>query len=105
MQKNFSLSNDFFLTSVTLVKRKLHAHAEKYLKKYLKNACAIQGLCYSLGMENAFATISAESDLRDMIALTPEETTEANAWFDQRETEMEDSWLDGAYEARTEMDF
>ena len=75
---------------MTLVKRKLHAHAEKYLKKYLKNACAILSPCYSLGMENAFATISAESDLRDMIALTPEETAEANAWFDM----VEDRWLD-----------
>ena len=34
--------------------------------------------------------ISAESDLRDMIALTPEETAEANAWFDM----VEDRWLD-----------
>ena len=33
-------------------------------------------------MENDFATISAESDLRDMIALSPEEIEEANAWFD-----------------------
>ena len=56
-------------------------------------------------MENAFASFSAESDLRDMIALTPEETAEANAWFDQREAEMEDRWLDSAYEAQTEMDF
>jgi hypothetical protein len=38
--------------------------------------------CYSLGMENAFATISAESDLRDMIALTSQEIEECNAWFD-----------------------
>jgi hypothetical protein len=34
--------------------------------------------------------ISAESDLRDMIALTPEETSEANAWFDM----IEDKWVD-----------
>ena len=34
--------------------------------------------------------ISAENDLRDMIALTPEETAEANAWFDM----VEDRWLD-----------
>jgi|688.fasta_scaffold1069597_3 hypothetical protein len=33
-------------------------------------------------MENAFATISAESDLRDMITLTPQEIEEANAWYD-----------------------
>ena len=81
-RKNFYFQTVFLLTSVTLVKRKLHAHAEKYLKKYLKNACAIRGLCYSLGMENAFATISAESDLRDMITLTPQEIEEANAWYD-----------------------
>jgi hypothetical protein len=33
-------------------------------------------------MENDFATISAESDLRDMIALSPEEIAEANLWYD-----------------------
>jgi hypothetical protein len=38
--------------------------------------------------------ISAESDLRDMIALTPEETAEANAWFDM----VEDRWLDSMNE-------
>ena len=41
-------------------------------------------------MTNDFANISAESNLSDMIALTPEETTEANAWFDM----VEDRWLD-----------
>ena len=64
--------------------------SRNFLKKYLKNPCTILGPCYSLGMENAFATISAESDLRDMIALTPEETSEANAWFDM----IEDKWVD-----------
>ena len=38
--------------------------------------------------------ISAENDLRDMIALTPEETSEANAWFDM----VEDRWLDSMNE-------
>ena len=38
--------------------------------------------------------ISAENDLRDMIALTPEETAEANAWFDM----VEDRWLDSMNE-------
>ena len=33
-------------------------------------------------MENNFANISAECDLRDMYTLTPEEIQEANAWFD-----------------------
>ena len=48
-------------------------------------------LCYSLFMVIDFSPeISAESDLRDMIALTPEETAEANAWFDM----VEDRWLD-----------
>ena len=69
-------------------------------------------------MENDFSTISAESNLRDCIALriedftgpipeswggesmelTEAEKAEANAWFDK----IEDSWLDGAYEAQTE---
>lgn len=55
-------------------------------------------------MENAFALISAESDLRDNITMSPVEMEEANAWFDERNA-MEDAWLDAAYEARTEMDF
>ena len=54
---------------------------------------------------NDFSTISAESNLRDQITLTPDEVMEANAWFDQRAAEMEDSWLDAAYEARTEIEF
>ncbi len=63
-------------------------------------------LCYSLFMVINFSPeISAECNLRDLVALSPLETAEANAWFDQREAEMEDRWLDAAYEARTEMDF
>lgn len=54
---------------------------------------------------NDFSAISAESNLRDQITLTPDEVMEANAWFDQREAGMEDSWLDAAYEANTEIDF
>ena len=64
---------------------------------------------YSLTMTNEFAHISAESDLRDQIALriedftgplpaswggesmelTDAEKAEANAWFDERR----DSWM------------
>lgn len=40
-------------------------------------------------MTNDFATISAESDLRDTITLSVEEITEANAWFDARNSEMD----------------
>ena len=35
-------------------------------------------------MTNDFANISAESNLSDMITLSPVEITEANAWFDAR---------------------
>ena len=67
---------------------------------------AIACLGHSLFMVINFSPeISAECNLRDLVALSPLETAEANAWFDQREAEMEDRWLDAAYEARTEMDF
>lgn len=49
--------------------------------------------------------VDHQSDLRDLITLTPEEVAEANAWFDERSAAMEDSHLDAAYEARTEIDF
>jgi hypothetical protein len=38
-------------------------------------------------MTNEFAKISAESNLSDMITLSMEEITEANAWFDARNEE------------------
>ena len=50
-------------------------------------------------MTNDFSTISAESNLRDQIVLTPDEVMEANAWFDRREEETEDGWLDAMHEA------
>ena len=57
-------------------------------------------------MTNDFATISAESELRDQITLTPSEQDEANQWFDDRAEgtvqEMEDRWLDSYYESRFE---
>jgi len=40
-------------------------------------------------MTNDFANISAESNLRDMIALSPMEIAEANAWFDMVSAEFE----------------
>ena len=52
----------------------------------------IANLGHSLFMVIDFSPeISAESDLRDMIALTPEETAEANAWFDMVEDRRSDS--------------
>ena len=64
-------------------------------KKYPKNRWRSAALCYSLFMVIDFSPeISAENDLRDMIALTPEETAEANAWFDM----VEDRWLDSMNE-------
>ena len=59
---------------------------------------------YLNSMTNDFATINAESNLRDTITMSADEINEANAWFDERNA-MEDAWLDAAYEARTEMDF
>jgi hypothetical protein len=38
-------------------------------------------------MTNEFANISAESNMSDMITLSMEEITEANAWFDARNEE------------------
>ena len=43
-------------------------------------------------MTNDFATISAESELRDQITLTPAEQAEANQWFDER-AEDPNEWL------------
>jgi hypothetical protein len=40
-------------------------------------------------MTNDFATITAESNLCSMITLSMEEITEANAWFDERNEQMD----------------
>lgn len=40
-------------------------------------------------MTNDFANISAESNLSDMITLSMEEIAEANAWFDDRNEQMD----------------
>jgi hypothetical protein len=40
-------------------------------------------------MTNDFANISAENNLSDMITLSMEEITEANAWFDERNEQMD----------------
>ena len=59
-------------------------------------------------MTNDFATISAESELRDQITLTPSEQDEANQWFDDRaegtvqQMEEWDRWLDSYHESRFE---
>lgn len=69
--------------------------AEKIRKNIWKMFDGIANLGHSLFMVIDFSPeISAESDLRDMIALTPEETSEANAWFDM----VEDRWLDSMNE-------
>ena len=55
--------------------------SERKLKKVLDRK---QPLPYLNNMTNDFANINAESNLKDMIALTIEEIAEANAWFDAR---------------------
>jgi hypothetical protein len=40
-------------------------------------------------MTNDFANISAENNLSSMITLSMEEITEANAWFDERNEQMD----------------
>jgi len=62
------------------------------LKKVLDNKASLP---HSLTMKNEFALIAAESDLRDMIALSPMEIAEANAWFDMVSAqfdEIEEGW-------------
>ncbi len=55
----------------------------------------IANLGHSLFMViNASPEISAEDNLRDLIALSPLETKEANDWFDM----VEDRWLDSMNE-------
>ena len=80
---------------------RLGISTERKLQKVLDNKASF---LYLNTMTNDFATINAESDLRDTITMSAAEINEANAWFDERNA-MEDAWLDAAYEARTEMDF
>jgi hypothetical protein len=40
-------------------------------------------------MTNDFANMSAENNLNDMIQMSASEITEANAWFDARNEEMD----------------
>ena len=40
-------------------------------------------------MKNDFANISAESNLSDMIQMSASEIIEANAWFDERNEQMD----------------
>ena len=64
---------------------------KKSEKKYPKNVDEIARLRHSLFMViNASPEISAEDNLRDLIALSPLETKEANDWFDM----IEDRWVD-----------
>ena len=42
-------------------------------------------------MTNDFATISAENNLSDMITLSMEEITEANAWFDMVSAQFDEA--------------
>ena len=46
-------------------------------------------LPYLNTMTNDFANISAENNLSSMITLSMEEITEANAWFDERNEQMD----------------
>ena len=80
---------------------RLGISTERKLQKVLDNKTSF---LYLNTMKNDFATINAESNLRDTITMSADEINEANAWFDERNA-MEDAWLDAAYEARTEMDF
>jgi len=80
---------------------RLGISTERKLQKVLDNKTSFP---YLNTMTNDFATINAESNLRDTITMSADEINEANAWFDERNA-MEDAWLDAAYEARTEMDF
>jgi hypothetical protein len=60
---------------------RLGISTEKKLQKVLDNKTSFP---YLNSMTNDFANINAESNLKDMIALSIEEIAEANAWFDAR---------------------
>ena len=50
---------------------------------------------HSLTMQNEFALMSAESEMTNLIALSPAEIEEANAWFDMVSAqfdEIEATW-------------
>jgi hypothetical protein len=50
---------------------------------------------HSLTMQNEFALMSAESEMTNLIALSPMEIAEANAWFDMVSAqfdEIEATW-------------
>lgn len=50
---------------------------------------------YLLTMQNEFALMSAESEMTNLIALSPMEIAEANAWFDMVSAqfdEIEAAW-------------
>ena len=45
---------------------------------------------HSLTMQNEFALMSAESEMTNLIALSPMEIAEANAWFDAITAEFDE---------------
>ena len=54
-------------------------------------------------MSNPNSLLDPQNDIHALAHMSPEEVAEANMWFDGRDAE--DSFLDAAYEERTEMDF
>ena len=84
------------MTFVQVVKRERPGRGEKKSEK--NRSTDVDGFdlrWHSLFMViNASPEISAEDNLRDLIALSPLETKEANDWFDM----VEDRWMDSMNE-------
>ena len=95
-RKKIVFFRSFFLDVFQIVKRKVQVEAKKNLKKNRsKDVDGFDLRWHSLFMViNASPEISAEDNLRDLIALSPLETKEANDWFDM----VEDRWLDSMNE-------
>jgi hypothetical protein len=94
-QKKIAIFCSFFLDILQVVKRKLQVGAKKNLKKMQKNLDTKAVLPHSLTMQNEFALMSAECEMTNLIALSPVEIMEANAWFDMVSAqfdEIEDAW-------------
>ena len=89
-EKKSDFFERFFLTLFSVVKRKLWVKAKKPEKKRKKKLDKKPEMPHSLTMQNEFALMSAESEITNLIVLSPAEIEEANAWFDAITAEFDE---------------